>query len=338
MTRSVKEPPGAGIQALNLSGLKVSFPMPVGEVEAVKGVDLSLTPGRVLAVIGESGSGKSSVLMAIAGLLPPAAKVSGTMTLADLPGDVLAPGPSRKGIAGRRIGMVFQNPSASLNPVLTIGAQIDEVVRTHQPLRGSAVREATLSLLDRVGIGDVKRRAAAYPHHLSGGLKQRVAIAAALAGQPRLILADEPTTALDATVQAQILDLLLDLVDREQVGLMLVTHDMAVAGSVADEIAVIYAGRVVERGPSRATLRAPAHPYTASLIAASLPLTAAGAASPNDTPLRELLPPEAAATTIGCDYAPRCPIAAERCHLSRPPLEPFGAGMVACFEAGKAIS
>ncbi len=327
-----------GSQALTLSGLTVSFPAPGGgQVEAIKGIDLSLMPGRVLAVIGESGSGKSSVLLAIAGLLPPEAKVRGTMTLADLSGDLLAPGPARRGIAGRRIGMVFQNPSASLNPVLTVGAQIDEVVRAHQPLRGSAVREATLSLLERVGIGDVKRRAAAYPHHLSGGLKQRVAIAAALAGRPRLILADEPTTALDATVQAQILDLLLDLVDREQVGLMLVTHDMAVAGSVADEIAVIYAGRVVERGPSRATLRAPAHPYTASLIAAALPLTAAGGASRIATPLEELQPSEAEATAMGCDYAPRCPIATQRCRISRPPLAPFGAGMVACFEAGMAI-
>ncbi len=257
---------------MRLSELTVRYPGRRGSVNAVRGVDLDLVPGKVLSVIGESGSGKSTVLSAIAGLLSSQAQISGTLALEGRQGNLLADHSARTDIAGKMVGMIFQNPGASLNPVMTVGNLIDEVVQVHRGLPKNAVREETLSLLSRVGIGDAKSRAAAYPHQLSGGLKQRIAIAAALAGKPRLILADEPTTALDATVQAQILDLLLDLVDREGLGLVFVTHDIGVAGSISDEIAVMYAGQIVEHGAARDVTAAPTHSHTVDLAAGALPL------------------------------------------------------------------
>ena len=264
---------------MRLSELTVQYPARRGTVDAVCDVDLDLIPGRVLSVIGESGSGKSTVLLAIAGLLPPRAQVSGKLALAGRTGNLLTDLSARADIAGRTVGMIFQNPGASLNPVLTVGDLIDEVVQVHRGLPKTAAREETLSLLSRVGIGDARARAAAYPHQLSGGLKQRIAIAAALAGKPRLILADEPTTALDTTVQAQILDLLLDLVDKEGLGLVLVTHDIGVAGSISDEIAVMFDGRVVEHGIARDVTATPTHPHTAALAAGALPLDLSAAQS-----------------------------------------------------------
>ena len=314
---------------MQLTGLTVRFPARRGAVQAVRGVDLALQPGRVLSIIGESGSGKSTVLLALAGLLPPAAQVAGTLSLAGRTGNLLTDAAARRVVAGRVLGMIFQNPGASLNPVLSIGAQIDEVVAAHRGLRGRAARAETLALLSRVGIGDARDRAAAYPHQLSGGLKQRVAIAAALAGGPSLLLADEPTTALDATVQAQILDLLLELVDREGLGLVLVTHDMGVAGSVSDEIAVMYAGRVVEQGAAPRLTAAPAHPYAAALAAAALPLEAGAGRS--DEPFPALPAASGPPPPDGCAFAPRCPRAGTRCHREDPALEPVRGVRAACF-------
>jgi oligopeptide/dipeptide ABC transporter ATP-binding protein len=311
---------------VRLRGLTVGFP---GGVAAVRGVDLDLAPGRVLSLIGESGSGKSTVLLALAGLLPAAARLAGRLEVAGVAGNVLAPGPARAGIAGRVMGMIFQNPGASLNPVLTVGNQIDEVVTVHRGLSRRAARDETLALLARCGISDARARAAAYPHQLSGGLKQRVAIAAALAGGPRLILADEPTTALDATVQAQILDLLLDLVDRDGVGLMMVTHDMGVAGAISDRLAVMYAGRIVEEGPAAAVATHPAHPYSAALAAAALPLGAA--AGRPGTPFAALPPAAGPVPPGGCAFAPRCARATPRCRAEDPALAPAGATRAACF-------
>jgi oligopeptide/dipeptide ABC transporter ATP-binding protein len=317
---------------MTLRGLTVTFPSRRGPVAAVRGVDLDLMPGRVLSLIGESGSGKSTVLLALAGLLPRTARLGGTLALEGRPGNLLAGGAARHGIAGRVTGMIFQNPSASLNPVLTVGAQIEEVLRAHRDMDARAAREEALALLARVGIGDARRRAEAYPHQLSGGLKQRVAIAAALAGGPRLILADEPTTALDATVQAQILDLLLDLVDREGVGLLMVTHDMGVAGAISDTVAVMYAGRIVEEGPARGVTRAPAHPYSAALVAAALPLRAEAGAGRDDTPFPALPPAEGPMPAGGCAFAPRCARALARCRTEDPALEPMpGGARAACF-------
>ncbi len=259
--------------------LSVGFPLAGGGwLDAVRKADLSLARGRVLALIGESGSGKTTVLNAMAGLLPKEAEISGSFRLDGR--ELLAEGGSREGVAGRRIGMIFQNPGASLNPVLSIGSTIAEVAAVHQGLGRRAAWRAAVELLGRVGIENPGRRARDYPHRLSGGQKQRVAIAAALAGRPRLILADEPTTALDAMVQARILDLLLALVDEERVGLVLVTHDLALAGAVADDIAVMHAGRIVERGPARALVRHPVHPCTAALAAAALPARLASPPAP----------------------------------------------------------
>lgn len=318
-----------------LRGLTVGFATRRGEVAAVRGVDLDLMPGRVLSLIGESGSGKSTVLLALAGLLPPSARIGGSLALADRPGELLGDPRARRGVAGRVTGMIFQNPGASLNPVLTVGSQIEEVLRAHRPLDRRGAREEAIALLARVGIGDAHRRAEAFPHQLSGGLKQRVAIAAALAGRPKLILADEPTTALDATVQAQILDLLLDLVDREGVGLLLVTHDMGVAGAISDRVAVMYAGRIVEEGPARGVTRAPAHPYSAALVAAALPLRATARTAHDDSPFPALPPADGPMPPGGCAFAPRCPRVEPGCRAADPALAPMTRGgtvlRAACF-------
>lgn len=249
-------------------------------VAALSDLSLKLAPGRVLSLIGESGSGKSTALRAIAGLLPPNALVSGEMTLQGRPGNLLAPGAGRRGVAGREIGMIFQNPGASFNPVLSIGDHLMQVLRAHDPAPEAALQARARDLLARVGLPDPARLAGAFPHQISGGQKQRAAIAAALAGGPRLILADEPTTALDATVQAQILDLLLRLVDEEGISLIFVTHDLAVATAIGDETGVMKDGRLIEFGPSREIASAPGAPYTQALVAAALPFTRAAAAPP----------------------------------------------------------
>lgn len=261
-------------QVLSLDDLQVRFS---GAAPAVDGISLHLAPGEVLSLVGESGSGKSTTLHAIAGLLPREAAVSGEMILEGRNGNLLAAGADRRGIAGREIAMIFQNPSASLNPVLTIGSQLDEVVKAHHGLQRNAARALTEELIDAVGLPRIgpqaKDWARAYPHQLSGGQKQRVAIAAALVGDPRVLLADEPTTALDATVQAQILDLLLRLVDERGIAIIFVTHDLAVAAAIGDRMAVLKDGRIVEDGAARDLVRDPQAAYTQTLVAASLPFT-----------------------------------------------------------------
>lgn len=299
---------------------------------AVDGIDLDLDRAEVLALIGESGSGKSATLLALAGLLPKSAHTNGSVLLGDKP--ILHLDEREKSaVRGRRIGMIFQDPGGSLNPVLTIGDQIDEVVRTHRGIGRRAARDETVSLLSRVGIGDPAARARAYPHQLSGGLKQRVAIAAALAAEPTVILADEPTTALDATVQAQILDLLVNLVQVEHVALLLVTHDLAVAAAVADRIAVMYAGKIVERRGPEQLVTEPGHPYSRALGQAALPFVAAG--DGRHAALPELPGRMAAAGGTACAFAPRCPLAIDRCRAEVPPIQPFGDGEAACFRVGE---
>ncbi|MEM7443340.1 MAG: ABC transporter ATP-binding protein [Pseudomonadota bacterium] len=299
---------------------------------AVDGIDLDLERGQILALIGESGSGKSASLLALAGLLPKTAEVTGSVVL---DGDsILEMGERAKSrVRGRRIGMIFQDPNGSLNPVLTIGDQISEVARHHRGLSRAAAHNETLALLSRVGIGDPAARAVSYPHQLSGGLKQRVAIAATLAAEPSVILADEPTTALDATVQAQILDLLVTLVQVERVALLLVTHDLAVAAAVADRIAVMYAGRIVEkRGPEQLVSN-PGHPYSRALGEAALPFVPSTDGGYERLP--ELPGRMASADGSACAFAPRCPLAVERCRAEVPALALFQDGLTACFRAGE---
>lgn len=257
---------------LSVEGLHVRFRQ--GD-RAVSDLAFTVDAGEVLTIIGESGCGKSSTLHAIAGLLPVDADVSGNMRLRGRNGNLLSATSDRRGLAGREIAMIFQNPGGSFNPVLSVGSQLDEVVRANRGLRGAAVRRVTEDLLDAIGLPrdgpQAKDWASAYPHQLSGGQLQRIAIAAALAGDPRILLADEPTTALDATVQAQILDLLLRLVDDRGIGLVFVTHDLAVAASIGDRMLVLKNGNLVEKGAARDLVRAPAAPYTRALVAAAQP-------------------------------------------------------------------
>lgn len=259
---------------LTLEDLSVRF----GEASpVVKNVGLQIAEGEILALIGESGSGKTTILNAVAGLLPASASASGHMHLAGNDGNLLSLTARRTGIAGGDIAMIFQNPSASLNPILTVGKQLDEVVAAHRDLSADQVRAVSAELIHAVGLPSTGPQAKdwtrAYPHQLSGGQKQRIAIAAALAGNPRLLLADEPTTALDATVQAQILDLLLKLVDERGIAILFVTHDLAVAASTADRMMVLKDGVMVEQGPALDLSAHPAAPYTKTLVAASLPFT-----------------------------------------------------------------
>jgi len=323
---------------LEVAGLRVTFGSHArrgSDTLAVDGIDLRLHRGEVLSLIGESGSGKSATLLALAGLLPASARLDGSVhldgqSLLDLPEK------QRARLRGKDMGLVFQDPGGSLNPVVTIGAQIDEVVTVHQGLKGKMARKKTEALLARCGFGDPAGRAQAYPHQLSGGLKQRAAIAAALAADPRVILADEPTTALDATVQAQILDLLIDLVDTAGVALLLVTHDMAVAAAVADRIAVMYAGRIVEERDASGLMLRPGHPYSLALREAALPFAAN--TSRRHERLPELPGRTAAAGRPGCAFAPRCSLALERCRVETPRLEPFRDGSTACWRPGEATS
>ncbi|MGK9170585.1 ABC transporter ATP-binding protein [Inquilinus limosus] len=269
---------------LSIRGLTVDYFGEGAAARAVDGIDLDLNRGETLALVGESGSGKSTVALAPLGLLPPNARAAGSIRLAGtellgLPEEALRP------IRGRRIGMVFQEPATCLNPVLTVGEQVREVLEAHRLGRGRAARARVAELLVEVGIPDPAARAGAYPHELSGGLRQRAMIAMALAADPEVLIADEPTTALDVTIQAQILDLFRSLRDRRGMAVLLVTHDFGVVAELADRVAVMQDGRVVETGPARQVLDAPRHGYTRRLLAATLSL---------DAPPRWTAPPEPA--------------------------------------------
>ena len=251
---------------LTVRDLRVSFPGGEGSrVEAVRGVDLELRRGEVLAVVGESGSGKSVTALSALGLLPPGAQVRGEVRVGDR--DVTALGPAQlRSVRGREIGMVFQEPMTALNPVLTVGAQIGEALTNHRTLPAAEVRERTVALLAAVGVPEPAQRARAYPHQLSGGLRQRVVIAMAIACDPAVVIADEPTTALDVTVQAQVLRLLRELRDDRGTAILLITHNMGVVADLADRVAVMHDGAVVEVGATAQVLTDPQHEYTARLL------------------------------------------------------------------------
>ena len=249
---------------LEIRDLRVRF----GAFPAVDGVDLDVAPGEVLGIVGESGSGKSVSMMALMGLIDPPGQVSAAALRFDGQDLLTLPPARRRRLIGKDIAMVFQDALASLNPSYTVGHQIEEVLRTHLGLRGAAARQRALELLQQVEIPDAASRLKAYPHELSGGMNQRVMIALAIACAPKLLIADEPTTALDVTIQAQIMDLLLRLQREQGMALVMITHDLAVVAEMAQRVAVMYAGQVVETGALPDVFEHPSHPYTAALMAA----------------------------------------------------------------------
>ena len=313
---------------LAVAGLTVGFPgVPAAVVD-----DLSFTVarGRTLAVVGESGCGKSVTSLALMGLLPPSARVSGRAIFAGGVDLLDMPGRARADLRGNRVAMVFQDPMTSLNPAFTIGDQIAESVVRHRGASGAQARARALAMLDLVRIPAAAERLRAYPHELSGGMRQRAMIAMALANDPELVIADEPTTALDVTIQAQILALIAGLQRDTGAAVILITHDLGVVAEVADDVAVMYAGRAVETGPVADIFDDPQHPYTIGLMG-SMPALGrrAGrlATIPGAVPLPADMPP-------GCRFATRCPFADARCAAERPPLGAVGAGhAAACWHA-----
>jgi dipeptide transport system ATP-binding protein len=299
---------------LSIRNLTVSFATRSGAFTAVEAFDLSIGRDEVVAIVGESGSGKSVAMLAVMGLLPWTATVTADeLRFGDV--DLLTLGPrERRAIIGRDITMIFQEPMSSLNPCFTVGFQLSEALKTHLDIDKAARRARCIELLEEVGITDPARRLSAFPHQLSGGMSQRVMIAMALACKPKLLIADEPTTALDVTIQAQILDLLRRLKDETGMGLIIITHDMGVVAETADRVIVQYAGEQVEKQSTRDLFREPRHPYTAALLAA-LPERVAGGerlpAIPGVVP-GQFDRPE------GCLFSPRCQFVFERCHTERP--------------------
>lgn len=316
---------------LNIRNLSVRFGG-ADTVPVVDSLDLSVNSGEVLAIVGESGSGKSVTMMALMGLIDAPGRVHAD-SLQFAGHDMLRlKGRQRRHIVGKDLAMVFQDPMSALNPSYTVGFQIEEVLRQHLGLRGKAARARTLELLERVEIPAAASRIDAYPHQLSGGMSQRVAIAMAIAAEPKLLIADEPTTALDVTIQAQIMELLLDLQRDHGMALVLITHDLAVVAETAQRVCVMYAGQVVEIGQVPRLFRAPAHPYTEALLKA-LPEQSWAEHSSGPRRLATLpgIVPGRYDRPAGCLLAPRCPYVQPRCHEQRPALKTHDQDAVRCF-------
>lgn len=316
------------MSVLVVQDLTTSLPTDEGPVPIVRDVSFELAAGRCLAIVGESGSGKSMTALSILGLVPrPLAITSGQILLE---GKDLVPlsGAAQRRVRGREIAMIFQEPMTSLNPVIRVGEQVIEALLLHEKVSKKAAYGRALELFERVGIPDPAARLEAYPHQLSGGLKQRAMIAMALIMRPKVLLADEPTTALDVTIQAQILRLLRELMGEFGTALLLITHDLGVVNQIADEVAVFYAGRIVERAPRDQFFSAPAHPYSVGLLDA-LPARAKKGARLREIPGHVPSPTNVPA---GCAFAPRCPKRGEACDVV-PRLEPLcdGSRRVACF-------
>jgi oligopeptide/dipeptide ABC transporter ATP-binding protein len=303
---------------LSVRDLTVEFPTPDGVVSAVNGVGFDVAAGETLAILGESGSGKSVTAQAVMGLIErPGRVVAGSVRFsgADL---LAASAEERRRVRGSGLAMVFQDPLTALNPVWSVGFQIGELFRVHRGLSRREARRRAVELLERVRIPGAAIRVGEYPHQFSGGMRQRVMIAMALALDPNVLIADEPTTALDVTVQAQILELLDELRAETGMGLLLITHDLGVVAETADRVAVMYAGRIVETGATDAVLSAPRHPYTEGLLA-SVPRGQSG----REERLRPIAgaPPSLARIPSGCPFHPRCPYVVDHCRVERPPLE-----------------
>jgi peptide/nickel transport system ATP-binding protein len=312
---------------LEVRHLRVEFPTRRGTLLALDDISFEIAPGEVLGVVGESGAGKSLTGAAIIGLLEPPGRIAGGeiwlegRRIDDLPYEQM------RTIRGRRIGAIFQDPLTSLNPLYTIGRQLTETIRTHLPVGAAEARQRAIRLLQETGIQAAEQRLDQYPHQFSGGMRQRVVIALALAAEPKLIVADEPTTALDVSIQAQIISLLKRLCKVHGAAVMLVTHDMGVIAETSDRVAVLYAGRVAEIGPVADVIHRPQHPYTVGLM---------GSIPAMDEDRERLLQidgsmPRLNAIPPGCAFNPRCQHAMDRCRVERPDLMAAGATRAACW-------
>jgi peptide/nickel transport system ATP-binding protein len=319
---------------LSVQDLKVEFPGRRGTLTAVDGVSFDIAAGEVLGVVGESGAGKSLTGAAVIGLIEPPGRIGGgEVHLSGRRIDNLAPDEIRK-VRGRRIGMVFQDPLTSLNPLYRIGDQIVETIRTHAEVSETQARERAIALLQEVGIQGARARIDSYPHEFSGGMRQRVVLALALCAEPELLIADEPTTALDVSIQAQIIALIKRLCRERGTAVMLITHDMGVIAETADRVAVMYAGRIAEIGPVREVVQRPRHPYTVGLMGA-IPTVERHASRLLQIPGSM---PRLAAIPRGCAFHPRCPHAFDRCRSERPERMPAGSSQAACWLVAEPVA
>jgi peptide/nickel transport system ATP-binding protein len=311
---------------LQVEDLQVAFATDGGNLTAVDGISFGLEAGQTLGLVGESGCGKSVTALSLLSLVPAPGHITGGRITYD--GDDLLElaEPELTALRGKRIGMIFQEPMTALNPVFSVGAQVAEALWLHEPVNKADARAQAVQMLERVGIADASARADSYPHQLSGGMRQRVMIAMALICKPDILIADEPTTALDVTVQAQILDLIMEMQAELGLAVLFISHDLGVVSEIADEVMVMYAGRVVEQASATELFTAPNHPYTQGLIATL----------PQSYNKKERLPaipghvPDLRDLPQGCAFAPRCPIAEGRCRVETPPL----VGGTACWKVG----
>jgi peptide/nickel transport system ATP-binding protein len=312
---------------LEVRSLRIEFPTRRGTLVAVDDISFGIAPGEVLGVVGESGAGKSLTGAAVIGLLEPPGRIAaGEVKLAGLRIDNLPAEEMRK-IRGREIGVIFQDPLTSLNPLYAVGRQLVETITTHLHISAAAARARAIELLAATGIPAPDRRIDHYPHQFSGGMRQRVVIALALAAEPKLVIADEPTTALDVSIQAQIIALLKSLCREKGTAVMLITHDMGVIAETADRVAVMYAGRIAEVGPVADVIHRPQHPYTVGLMGSIPSMTSEAdrlTQIEGSMPRLTAIPP-------GCAFHPRCGQAFERCSRERPELMPAGTGQAACW-------
>jgi len=311
---------------LQIRDLRVTFNTQMGELRAVRGVDVDVAPGKILGVVGESGSGKSVSFLAAMGLLPKSASISGSVML---DGQELISAKKKfvRSVRGRLLSMVFQDPLSALNPVHRVGDQIVEMIQSHQNMSTHDAQKRAVELLEIVGIPQPDERALQYPHEFSGGMRQRVVIAMAIANDPKVLIADEPTTALDVTVQAQILEVIQTVQQRFGTAVVLITHDLGVIARVADSVNVMYAGRNVESGSVQSMFDHPSHPYTRGLLS-SLPHEGVERLQPIAG-----FPPNMLAPPPGCGFAPRCSFATDACSAELPALRQFDDLLTSCIRA-----
>jgi oligopeptide/dipeptide ABC transporter ATP-binding protein len=314
---------------LRIDGLHVGFRAGDAIRNVVRGVDLRIAPGEVVGLVGESGSGKSISALAVMRLLPPGAAITSGRVI--FRGHDLCElgNADMNRLRGGDIGMIFQDPLTALNPALSIGRQLTDAIRTHQPLGSRAARDRARELFALVGIPFPDERLRAYPHELSGGMRQRVMIALAVSSNPSLLIADEPTTALDVTVQAQVMELIDRIRNEFGIAVLFISHNLELVAEIADRVTVMYAGRVVESGDTRTLFATPNHPYTRQLIRCIPRLDGGRGAMPTITGL----PPRIGSLPPGCPFAPRCEVADTRCGIEEPPMRWRGNQMAACFQA-----